>query len=119
MSRRKLFAIMGSTLLIFGCATAPEPIVPIYQECEPQALTHPVIATKPFLPDVSVKVLTTETVKTNTAYVGFEYNDWLKFAQWIQQYHVYTTNLEKAIKLYRAQDKTLPENKKSVAETKK
>lgn len=89
------------TITLIGCAHTQEEIssqTPTFE------MVHPNIPTPPSNPGVKVLVLTTETIKENRAYVGFEYDEWLNFAKWMHTYKSYNKDLLHVIELYKNQD---------------
>jgi hypothetical protein len=73
----------------------------------PMQLNHPIISMPPENPNVRVLVLTDETIEHTKAYIGFEYNEWLLFAKWLQNYKIYNKDLRKGLDVYKLQDETL------------
>lgn len=104
MNMHRLFLTMFVVILLIipsGCASTKSP--PDYST-ETFVMYHPAKPVPPKNPTVSIKVITTDTIKDNTAYVGFEYNDWLKFAEWMHSYKTYQDGLKHVIKTYEEQD---------------
>lgn len=107
MIKKKLFVLFAIVMLMLtACETTPKPTTVVTQ---PFIMYHPAEPTAPLNPSVDVKVITTETIKDETAYVGFEYNEWLRFAQWMHEYKQYQHDLKTVIELYKKQDPALKE----------
>ncbi|WVX87388.1 hypothetical protein EniLVp02_0049 [Vibrio phage EniLVp02] len=102
-------ALVAILFLGVGCVSTQkhEPVkeiqtVTLYKQVE---LIHPDIPPRPIMPGkVEPLVITTDTIKPNVAYVGFEYSQWLTFAKFQHSIKNYVKNLEEAIEVYKAQD---------------
>lgn len=92
-------------LCLNGCAAQVE-YVDRWHEAEPISLYHPQVPEPPSNPELSIKVITEDTIKPGAAYVGFEYNEWLSFAKWMHSYKTYNKKLLNVIDQYEAQDAT-------------
>ncbi|CAM0045388.1 Rz-like spanin [Vibrio phage D49] len=91
-------------LLTFGCASK-DPIRVTKTEIH---LTHPQVLEAPTDPGIKVKVITKERIEKgelrDTAYIGFEYDDWLEFAKWMHKYRTHNMSLQEGLDFYQAQD---------------
>ncbi|AFN37319.1 hypothetical protein [Vibrio phage TCU-VP03-AIR1] len=96
----KIIAI-ALCLMLAGCIGTPKEPVP---EPPKNEIVHPNMPTPPPNPGVKILVITTDTIKANTAYVGFEYDEWLDFAKWMHSYKSYNQDLLEVIRLYKEQD---------------
>lgn len=80
MNKMLPVALIG--LLVVGCTTTEYVDRLVY--VERPAISIPVKPKAPLNPGLKDKVvvITEDNIKPNTAYVGFEYNDWLEFAKY-------------------------------------
>ncbi|AUR85846.1 membrane lipoprotein [Vibrio phage 1.081.O._10N.286.52.C2] len=106
MRNKAILAIlMCFTLSSCALFAKPEPEI-VYVE-KKVSLAHPSMPTPPDDPGVKIRVITTDTIKQDRAYVGFEYDVWLEFAQWMHTYKAHQSDLLEVIRLYKEQDETL------------
>ncbi|CAL9968292.1 Rz-like spanin [Vibrio phage D480] len=92
-------------MALVGCGSTPDPVI-VYETNE---IVHPSMPSPPPNPGVRILVLTTETIEDKQAYIGFTYNEWLKFAEWMHAYKTYNKDLRHVIELYKGQDQSLQE----------
>lgn len=110
-----LFALAGALLVIPGCQTAQTPVLnPISHF----TFYEPTLPSPPAAPDVQIRVLTKEQ-QLRGAYIGFSYDDWLKFAQWMKSYQSYNRDLKNIIDTYQQQTHQLEAVKTMTKDTTK
>ncbi|AGN30137.1 hypothetical protein VPFG_00135 [Vibrio phage nt-1] len=108
----KILAVVLASMLV-GCIGTPKEPVPVPATNE---IVHPSMPTAPANPGVEILVITTDTIKPNTAYVGFEYDEWLNFAKWMHSYKAYNDDLLEVIRLYKEQDPALQKKDEKIKE---
>lgn len=84
-------------LLLVGCASH-EPLPP-----EKPMIYHPYVPPNPSNPGLKIRVITTDTIEPNKAYVGFEYNDWIEFSKWMHQFKQVNHQLRDVVHDYKEQ----------------
>ena len=100
---KKLILLLA--IFIGGCSTTPTEYIDRWNEPDPVVLFHPQMPYPPANPNVDIKVITVDTIKPDVAYVGFEYDQWLKFAAWMHEYRAYNKKLIGVIDVYKEQGK--------------
>ncbi|CAM0046751.1 Rz-like spanin [Vibrio phage F86] len=98
--KNNILALLVAVFLA-GCIGTPKPEVVVNTTNE---IVHPSLPTPPPNPGVKILVITEENIKSEQAYVGFTYDEWLDFAKWMHSFKSYNADLRHVIELYKKQD---------------
>lgn len=97
-----LLAITWFAIYMTGCSIFKPDIQ--YVEQARVTVYSPKTPANPKDPGVRPTIITVERLKTteipDVAYVGFRYNDWLKFSNWMHEYRGVQVELREIIKGY-------------------